>query len=136
MNAEAGAEEGQAGADRLRDQRLFSAEPGKFLLVVDAHGPAHRNDRVEFAPVGEWLAFVELDPVDPGAALDQDVLIDAGRLAGDVLEDERLHAQRGVTVTSTPCTDVLSPMSARSPGLRAFTFAPAGSRFGQRPFGE
>ena len=94
LNAEAGAEEGQAGADRLARSESSRPKPGKLLLVVDAHRAAHRNDRVEFAPVGERLAFVELDAVDPGAALDQDVLVDAGRLAGDVLEDERLTLSR------------------------------------------
>jgi hypothetical protein len=72
--------------------------------------------------------------VDRRAALDEHVLVDAGRFAGDVLEDERL--QRAPTVTSTPCTDVLSPMSARSPALSALTFARVGSRFGHRPLGE
>ena len=61
-------------------------------LVVDAHRAAHRDDRLELAPVGQRVAVVELDAVDVGAALEQHVLVVAGRLAGDVLEHERSHA--------------------------------------------
>jgi hypothetical protein len=45
-------------------------------------------------------------------------------------------AQLGTTVISTPCTEVLRPMSAASPGLSVLTFARPGSCFGQRPLGE
>jgi hypothetical protein len=39
----------------------------------------------------------------------------------------------GVTVTSTPWTDVLSPISVFVPGLRTFTLAWVRSCFGHRP---
>src|ERR1700722_9272260 len=39
------------------------------------------------------------------------------------------------TQTSVPCTEELSPMSARWPGLRALTLTRAASSLGHRPFG-
>jgi hydrogenase maturation factor len=42
--------------------------------------------------VRKSLAFVELHAVDDSAALAQYVLVHAGRLAGDVLEDEDAQA--------------------------------------------
>jgi hypothetical protein len=95
LDAEAGAEEGRSGADGLRDPRLLGTQPGKLLLIVDAHRPAHRNDRVELTPVGERIAFIELEAVDLRSALEEHVLVHAGRLTGDVLEDEDLHALNG-----------------------------------------
>jgi hypothetical protein len=38
-----------------------------------------------------------------------------------------------VTITSTPCTQVFSPISDFWPGFSTLTFARAGSRLGQRP---
>jgi hypothetical protein len=43
----------------------------------------------------ERLPLVELSPDDPCAALEQDVLEGAGRLAGDVLQDQDVHAGLG-----------------------------------------
>src|SRR6476619_3014630 len=59
-------------------------------LVVDAHGPAHRDDGIPL-PIRQRLALVELDARQLVRALAQDVLEHARRLAGDVLEDENPH---------------------------------------------
>ena len=64
-----------------------------LVLVVDAHRPAHRDDRVDAGEARrQRLSLVELDAMQRGAALAQHVLEDAGRLARDVLEDEDVHA--------------------------------------------
>src|SRR5262249_52083067 len=83
----------------------------------------HGDDQVEAAPVGEPLALVQLDAVELGAALAEDVLEDAGRLARDVLKDERLHRAacsalpaaiarrsraRSSVSSSTPCSGATS----------------------------
>src|SRR6185312_5132756 len=93
LHAEAGAEVRHAGADGLADRRLLGRQPGQLGVVVHAHGAAHRDDRVEPGERRERLALVELDPVQRGPALVQDGLVFAGRLAGDVLEDDDVHAQ-------------------------------------------
>ena len=53
---------------------------------------------------GQRLALVELDALQAGAALAQDVLVDARRLAGDVLEDEDVgrHAPPSVRAEGAP----------------------------------
>jgi hypothetical protein len=91
LGSEAGAEEGNAGLNRLGDDRLLVDEPGILGLVVHAHRAAHGDDHVELSPIGKGLALVELDAMDRRSALAQDVLVDAGGLAGDVLEDEGSH---------------------------------------------
>src|ERR1700704_1636606 len=45
----------------------------------------------------------------------------------------RPQADARVTVTSTPCTQVLSPMSVFRLFVRKLMLAPCCSRFGQRP---
>ncbi len=63
-----------------------------LVLVVDAHRPTHRDDRVD--PVEarrQDLSLVELDAMQRGAALFEHVFEDAGWLARDVLEDEDVH---------------------------------------------
>ena len=92
LRPEAGAEERHAGANRVGDQQLLRREP--FEWVVDAHRTAHRDDRVELAPVRKPLARIDLDAVDLGIALPQDVLVGPRRLAGDVLEHQRSHGMR------------------------------------------
>ena len=72
------------------DRRLLAHEPRAVVLVVDAHGPAHRDDRVP-GTAGQRLALVELDPHELVPALAQDVLEDPRRLARDVLQDEDAH---------------------------------------------
>ncbi len=63
------------------------------VLVVDAHRPAHRHDRVDAGEVRrQRLALVQLDPQQRCASLEKHVLEDAGRLTGDVLENEDVHA--------------------------------------------
>ena len=54
-------------------------------------GPPIAIDRVVIAR-RERLALVELDAVDRGPALDEHVLVDARRLARDVLQHENVHA--------------------------------------------
>ena len=92
LHAEAGAEERHAGRDGLADQHLLTHQPGMVGLVVGAHRAAHRDDRVESAPVGQPLALVELDADDLRAAFPHHVLVDGGRLTGDVLEHQDVHA--------------------------------------------
>ena len=55
LGTETGAEERDAGVDRLADQSLLVAQPRQALLVVDAHRAAHRHDQVELAPVRKLL---------------------------------------------------------------------------------
>jgi len=74
-------------------RRFSAASHGSVSSSVADIGPPG-DDGVELAPVGKRIALVELDPADRGAALPQDVLVGAGRLARDVLEDERSHAVR------------------------------------------
>ena len=124
------------GPNRLLDERLLGASHGSSSSSLTLIGPPMATIAANSRQSGSGVALVELDAMERGPALAEHVLVDARRLAGDVLEDEDVHARLGSTVTSTPCTEVLSPMSARSPGLSTFTFARAGSRFGQRPFGE
>jgi hypothetical protein len=57
-------------------------------LVAHAHRAAHRDDRVDAVEPGQRVTLVELDATDRGAALEEDVLVDPRRLAGDVLENE------------------------------------------------
>jgi hypothetical protein len=61
-------------------------------LVVRTHRAAHRDDRVDAVEPGQRLTLVELDAKDRGAALEEDVLVDPWRLAGDVLENEDARA--------------------------------------------
>ena len=77
---------------RRRSARFSSTSHGSDCLVVDAHRPAHRDDRVE--PVGSRgpapissISHVAIDP----AALAHHLRERARGLAGDVLEDERAH---------------------------------------------
>jgi len=93
LDAEAHAPVRRPGANGLADECLLYGQPRLVGLVVDGHRAAHGDDRVELAPVGERLALVELDPMEVRAALVEDVLEDARRLAGDVLEHERPHAR-------------------------------------------
>jgi hypothetical protein len=93
LYSEARAPERDPVPNRLGEQRLLGREPGMLCFVVDAHRPAHCNDRVEPVDVRrQGLAFVELDPPQPCAPLEEYVFEDAGRLAGYVLEDEDVHA--------------------------------------------
>ena len=78
-------------ADCLADRALLAFEPRQLLVVVDAHRPAHGDDRVERPPVRKRFSLVELDAPKGRSALTEHVLVDAGRLAGDVLEDEDVH---------------------------------------------
>ena len=91
LHAEADAEERAPGLDRLADQPLLGAEPGMLGVVAGAHRPAHRQHRVELAPVGQRLALVELDRDRLDPALAHHLREDARVLAGDVLEDEDAH---------------------------------------------
>ena len=61
-----------------------------LLLVVHAHRAAHGDDRRDPVEPRQRLALVELDAHQGRSALPEHVLVDAGRLAADVLEDEDL----------------------------------------------
>ena len=88
LHAEACAEERRAGVDRIGDQALLSDEPGMLPLVGRAHRAAHRDDRVDAVEPGQRVTLVEFDAKDRGAALEEDILVDPWRLAGDVLKNE------------------------------------------------
>jgi hypothetical protein len=88
LDAEARAEERDARTNGVADQALLVGEPRKHGVVVHTHRPAHGDDQVEAAPIREPSAFVQFNTLDGHAALEQDVLIEARRLAGDVLQDE------------------------------------------------
>jgi len=64
------------------------------LLVVGAHRAAHDDDGVEVVRVGRALAFVKLYAVYTRAAFAQDVLVDAGGLASDVLQHEHVGVEQ------------------------------------------
>ena len=91
LHPEADAEERPAGLDRLAHQLALGREPRVVGVVAGAHRPAHRQHRVELAPVGQRLALVDLDRDRLGAALAHHLAEHPGVLAGDVLEDEDAH---------------------------------------------
>ena len=62
LHAQTHSPERRAAPHGLRDQPLLVDEPRLLGLVVHAHRPAHRDDRVEAAKLGERLALVHLDP--------------------------------------------------------------------------
>jgi hypothetical protein len=66
---------------------LFGRQPGERVAIVYAHGPAHRNDGVEVPPSGELLPFVDFNPVKGSAFLHQNVFVDPGGFAGDMLQN-------------------------------------------------
>ena len=91
LRAEAGAEERHACPNRIVYQCFFIAKPGQFFLVVDAHRPAHGDDRFEAVPVGQWVMLVKFDAMNGGAALTQHILVNSGRLARDMLKYQDVH---------------------------------------------
>ena len=114
LHPEADAPVGRSRSHGLADRAASpSVEPGQLRVVVRGHRPAHGHDGVELAPVGKRLALVELDAVQLDAALAQDVLEDAGRLAGDVLQDQDAHeptldARAGGSSRSRPSCEAAS----------------------------
>ena len=94
LHPEADAEERLAVVDRLPHQLLLGAKPRVLGLVVGAHRPAHRQHRVELAPVRQRLALVELDGDRLHPALLDHLGEDAGVLAGDVLQDQQASSRR------------------------------------------
>jgi hypothetical protein len=58
-----------------------------YGVVVYTHRAAHRNDGVEASPIKELLPLVDFNPVDRSAFLHQDVFIDTGGLARDMLQN-------------------------------------------------
>ena len=94
-------------------------------LVAHAHRAAHRDDRVEVAPVRQRLALVELHTRDSWMrrVLAEDVSVDAGRLAGDVLENEDVHQpayQSAVSVPMFTCTFLVSRYSSNDSSPRSW----------------
>ena len=92
LHAETGSEVGQSGAHRVADQLLLRHEPRIGVVLVDPHRATHRDDRAVVAPVGQRLALVDLDGVEGVAARRQHRAVLGGWLAGDVLENEDVHA--------------------------------------------
>jgi hypothetical protein len=70
---------------------LFGCQPRERATIVYAHRSTHRNDAVEVPPSGELLPFVDFNPVDGSASLFQNVFVDAGGFAGDMLQNYDLH---------------------------------------------
>ena len=97
---------------------LLAGKPRERGVVVRGHRPAHGHDRVESAPVGERLALVELHAMQLRTALAEHVLEHARRLAGDVLEDQRLHAGETSGRGLTPCTCVPTSCQLRDSASR------------------
>ncbi len=77
--------------------RFSASEPRVRVLLVGAHRPAHDDQPVELAPVGQRLALVELHPRQVVPARAQLVLERRRRLAGDVLEGEQGHVGDGTS---------------------------------------
>jgi hypothetical protein len=76
--------------------------------------------------IGEGSAYVYSN--SPGHA--PMLAVHANQVKGN---DPHAEAASGATVTSTACTQVLSPMSDLLPGFNTLTFPCPGSCLGQRP---
>ena len=117
LDPEADAEERPAALDRLAHQPLLGGEPGMVGVVAGAHRPAHRQHRVELAPVGKRLPLVDLDRDRLDAALAHHLGEHPGVLAGDVLEDEDAHFLRRLVCclvrwSSCSLNSTISPLVA------------------------
>ena len=102
LHAEADTPERRSRADDVCDVALLRGEPRVRSLVVHAHRPTHRDHRIEVPPLRKRLALVELDPMDRGSAVDEDVLVRGRWLARDVLQHE--DVETGVGLQSDTCS--------------------------------
>jgi hypothetical protein len=87
LNSKANPPVGFPGKHSFPDQALLGGQPGECVAVVHTHGSAHGKNGVEASPVGEWLPFVDFNPVDGSAFLHQDILVDARGFASDMLKN-------------------------------------------------
>ena len=94
LRAEAGSEHGNTGGDRVAQEPLLRVHPGIRVGVVGAHRAAHHDHGIKLAMLRQCLARVELDTVQTGAVLVHHVLVDARRLAGDVLQHQDVGVAR------------------------------------------
>ena len=82
-----------------RTSRRSAREPRVLGVVAGAHRSAHRQHRVELAPVRQRLALVDLDRDRPPPRARAITSREHARvLAGDVLEDEQRASAHGACV--------------------------------------
>ena len=103
LRAEADAPDGVPGPRRRGDRALLLDQPRVRVLLVGAHRPAHDDQAVELAPVGQRLALVELHPRQLEATREQLVLERRRWLAGDVLEREQGHRADRTAIRKPIC---------------------------------
>src|SRR5208337_2802024 len=93
LSSKANAPVGLPGEHGFPYPALLGSQPRKCSVVVHAHRAAHRDDGVEASPIGELLPFVDFNPVDRSPFLYQDVFIDTGGLARDMLQNQDPHSR-------------------------------------------